>query len=411
MGFGGRALVLAAVFALMGVLAPSAIAGASGGSPPPPGANDACRPGQDPTPVVLVHGTLSNRGQFIKFAPQLEAAGYCTFALNYGSVDSSPSDGRAPIERSARELRTFINNKVLPQSRSGEVSILGHSQGGLMPRYYIKFLGGRSKVRDMVSISPSNHGTDNPLAPFSRDCAACLQQFPYMSAFTRQVNEGDETPGGIDYTQIQTRFDDVVIPYFSAFLAEDAENNYNGPQTKRLNGPRTANVCLQDRFVANTDDHLSITFSDQALIVIEEALGRDGPARIVRPDAVCAKLGGDPGGGGSGGSGGGGSAGRPACTISGTPGNDVLTGTRGDDVICAGGGNDVVRADDGDDVVYGGTGNDTLRGDGGGDSLFGEGGGDAVNSSDGVRGNDSVNGGADNDACNGDQRDARTACP
>jgi Ca2+-binding RTX toxin-like protein len=224
-----------------------------------------------------------------------------------------------------------------------------------------------------------------------------------MNDFTGRVNAGDETLGAIDYTQIQTRFDDVVFPYFSAFLADDPATDYNGPQTRRLNGPRTANVCLQDRFVANTDDHLSITFSDQALTVIREALDRDGPARVVRPDSVCAKLGGDPGGGGS--------NGRPACTITGTSGNDVLVGTSRSDVICAGGGNDVVRGAGGDDTVYGGSGNDTVRGDAVSDRLFGESGGDAVNSSDGVRGNDSVNGGADRDACNGDFGDGAASCP
>jgi hypothetical protein len=274
-----------------------------------------------------------------------------------------------------------------------------------MPRYYLKFLGGRTKVKDMVSISASNHGTDNPLAPFAMDCVACGQQAPYMSAFTRNVNRGDETLAGIDYTQVQTRFDDVVIPYFSAYLAEEADNEYNGPQTTRLNGPNAANVCLQDRFVANTDDHVTITFSDQALIVIEEALRRDGPATVVRPDSVCARLGADPGGGGPSGGGG-----PPACTISGTSRNDVIVGTNGDDVICAGAGNDVVRAEGGDDTVYGGADNDTLRGGKGFDRLFGQGERDVVNSSDGVRGNDSVDGGADSDTCNGDFGDGRANC-
>lgn len=404
----GQGWTLAAAIAVLCALAPPAVAQEPGPGSPPPGANDACRADQRPTPVVLVHGTFSTRGQFFKFSPQLESARYCVFALNYGCTSNEFSCGRGPIERSARQLRSFINDRVLPQSRSGKVSILGHSQGGLMPRYYIKFLGGRTKVKDMVSISASNHGTDNPFAPFApRDCVACDQQVPYMSAFTKQLNSGDETAGPIDYTQIQTRFDDVVFPYFSAFLTDDADNNYNGPRTRRMNGPRTANVCLQDRFVANTDDHISAgTTSDQALLVAEEALRRDGPARVVRPDSVCAKLGGDPGGGseGSGGE-------RPPCTISGTAENDVLVGTSGDDVICAGGGNDVVHAAGGDDQVFGGGGNDTLRGDEGNDDLFGEGGNDAIGSHDEVRGNDSVNGGSGRDACDGDFGDAQRNCP
>ncbi|MFC6239068.1 hypothetical protein [Longivirga aurantiaca] len=60
-----------------------------------------------------------------------------------------------------------------------------------------------------------------------------------------------------------------------------------------------------------------------------------------------------------------------ACTIIGTPGDDVLIGTDGPDVICGRGGRDNVRGGAGDDVIdlvrsdglaYGGAGNDRLYG-------------------------------------------------
>jgi hypothetical protein len=257
----------------------------------------------------------------------------------------------------------------------------------------------------MISFSASNHGTDNPLAPFSQDCPACKQQAPYMSSFTRQVNEGDETFGRIAYTQVQTRYDDVVIPYFSSYLAENP-GTPNGPRTTRQNGPRTTNYCLQDQFPTNTSDHLTIVGDPQAFVPVLNALRRSGPARPpARPDSVCARLGGDPGGGGSGAS-----SPRP-CTISGSEENDVLVGTPRNDVICGGGGNDVIRGGGGDDTLRGGGDNDTVRGDAGADDLLGEGGRDTVNSSDGVRGNDSANGGAGSDVCNGDFGDGRTGCP
>ena len=206
--------LLAAVGALCLLLAPPALAqGTSSNPPPPPGSNDACRARQNPTPGVLVHGTLASRQEFFFTSQRLESAGFCTFALNYGGCNDFGSCGRGPIEDSAADLRGFIERTVLPHSRTGRASIVGHSQGGLMPRYYLKNLGGRSKITDMVSFSASNHGTNNPLAPFGprRGCFSCAQQHPYMSAFTRRVNAGDETLSGVDYTQIQTRYDDVVF--------------------------------------------------------------------------------------------------------------------------------------------------------------------------------------------------------
>ena len=52
----------------------------------------------------------------------------------------------------------------------------------------------------------------------------------------------------------------------------------------------------------------------------------------------------------------------PACTIKGTPKDDVLTGTRHADVICGRGGNDIIKGLDGADVLLGGPGQDVLRG-------------------------------------------------
>ena len=280
-----------AVLAVVLVVASAAPAWGQGAEPPPPaGANDACRASQDPTPVVLVHGTFANRSEVgATLSPQLESAGYCVWALNYGGCRFG-SCGRGPIEDSAGELKAFIDRDVLPQSRSGKVSIVGHSQGGLMPRYYLRFLGGQAVVQDMIGLSPSNHGTDNPLAPpagQSGECAACDQQSPYQSPFTQLVNGDDETLAGVDYTQIQTRWDEVVVPYWSAWLA-DEPGTPNSPDTTAQNGASTTNFCLQDESPANSSDHLSIPHDQQAVRVVLDALRRDGPAQPpAAPDTVC----------------------------------------------------------------------------------------------------------------------------
>ena len=59
------------------------------------------------------------------------------------------------------------------------------------------------------------------------------------------------------------------------------------------------------------------------------------------------------------------------CTITGTPGADLLFGTKGRDVICGLGGNDVLDGNGGNDVLKGGPGNDLLNGGNGNDLLYG----------------------------------------
>jgi triacylglycerol esterase/lipase EstA (alpha/beta hydrolase family) len=234
----------------------------------PPGANDwTCKPAPaHPYPVVLVHGTFADMTvSWNLISPALKANGYCVFALDYGNR------GTGPIEQSAAELRDFVN-RVLAATGAAKVSIVGHSQGGVMPRYYIKFLGGAGRVDDLVGLVPSNHGTTTPLAPIAGDvgCVACDQQVA-GSDFLRNLNSGDETPGNISYTVVTTRYDEVVTPFTSAYLAA---------------GPRTTNVTLQDKCPLDVIDHVGIIYDAAALQWVEDALGQSGPANpAFRP--VC----------------------------------------------------------------------------------------------------------------------------
>jgi triacylglycerol lipase len=240
---------------------------ASAAAPPPPGANVPCTPtAAKPNPVVLVHGTFGNRfNSWQRMSPTLKAAGYCVYALNYGSYNGSGLlgvYGVGPIERSAQELADFVDS-VLRQTGTTKVDIVGHSQGGMMPRYFIKNLDGASKVDDLVGLSPSNHGTLNPLAaPGGVLCPACREQGA-GSAFLRSLNSGDESPGDVSYTQVVTRYDEVVIPYTSGFLAPDG---------------LVTNVTLQAKCPNDFSEHLGIIYSGPATRIAEHALARSGPA-------------------------------------------------------------------------------------------------------------------------------------
>jgi triacylglycerol esterase/lipase EstA (alpha/beta hydrolase family) len=135
----------------------------------PAGSNDwSCAPSAaHPRPVVLVHGTVENMTyNWYSLAPLLADEGYCVFAFNYGQLSgvhvglpgSARTGGVAPVTDSAHELAAFVD-RVRDATGSAEVDIVGHSQGGMMPRYYLRFLGGAAKVNHLVALAPSNHGT------------------------------------------------------------------------------------------------------------------------------------------------------------------------------------------------------------------------------------------------------------
>lgn len=226
----------------------------------PPGANDwSCKPtAAHPRPVVLVHGTFADRSNsWQAISPLLKNNGYCVFALNYGDFNGSGAIGVYGVDdipTSAAELSAYVD-QVLAATGAAEVDLVGHSQGGMMPRYYLKFLNGASKVRALVGLSPSNHGTTldglfilSNFFPGANQftgalCPACEQQ-RVDSAFITNLNAGGETVPGVEYTVIQTRYDTVVTPYTSAFLS----------------GPNVKNILLQNQCILDLGDHLSMPY-------------------------------------------------------------------------------------------------------------------------------------------------------
>jgi triacylglycerol esterase/lipase EstA (alpha/beta hydrolase family) len=226
----------------------------------PPGANDwSCRPSAaHPRPVVLVHGTFADMADsWQALSPLLHNHGYCVFALNYGAHGGSEAAGVyavGDIAESAAQLSAFVD-QVLAATGAGKVDLVGHSQGGMMPRYYLKHLGGAAKVHTLVGLAPSNHGTTLnglfTLAGFLPGanaftgslCPACEQQSA-GSPFLTELNSGGETVPGIDYTVIESRYDEIVTPYTSAFLS----------------GPDVNNVLLQSQCPLDLGEHLSMPY-------------------------------------------------------------------------------------------------------------------------------------------------------
>ncbi|WP_406864585.1 alpha/beta fold hydrolase [Streptomyces sp. HUAS MG47] len=243
----------------------------------PPGANDwTCRPdAAHPRPVVLVHGTFENRyANWAGLAPRLKEAGYCVFALNYGG-GSGPIAGTGDIPASAGQLAAFVD-QVRSATGAAEVDLVGHSQGGTMPRHYIKNLGGAAKVDKLVAVAPINHGTTlwglgllatafpGGDAMVGTTCTACSQQVA-GSDFLQQLNADGETHPDVTYTVIATRYDEVVTPYTSGYLQA---------------APNVTNQKVQDFCPLEFTEHLDISYNDVAGRLVLNALD---PGRAERP--------------------------------------------------------------------------------------------------------------------------------
>ncbi len=217
----------------------------------PPGANNwSCEPSAaHPYPVVLVPGTFESMAKnWSTLSPKLAAAGYCVFALNYGKANGIDASG--PVDASAAELKNFVN-AVLGATGAKQVDLVGHSQGGMMPRYYMGFLGGAKNVHHLVGIAPSNHGTQGVITPTPEQlpagtsdsnvaCQACADQAA-GSPFMTKLNSIGDLVNGPSYTVIATKYDEVVTPYTSQFLAGPAK--------------RVTNITIQDKCALDPIEH------------------------------------------------------------------------------------------------------------------------------------------------------------
>jgi triacylglycerol esterase/lipase EstA (alpha/beta hydrolase family) len=264
----------------------------------PAGANNwDCKPtAAHPRPVVLLHGTYVNMfSTFANTAMPLKKAGYCVFALNYGSykygLGKFPAiKGLARVRSSSLQVKAFVD-KVLAQTGATQVDIVGYSQGSPLARAYMKYDGGANaadpslnKVHTLVGIAGANHGSTilalagilnyfgytkrayDTLGPSARDLRL-------NSAFLTDLNAGSETMPGVSYTMIGTVGDEVSVPYTDAFLTA-------GP------GATVNNVTLQNGCVTDLSDHFTAPFDARVHGLVLKALDPSYAGKIPCPVRV-----------------------------------------------------------------------------------------------------------------------------
>jgi triacylglycerol lipase len=232
--------------------APALLQPATSPDADPPGANDwSCEPdAEHPDPVVLVHGLSGAKNtNWQTMSPLLANAGYCVFALTYGVPDGAvyPQDqvgGFTRMEESAEELDAFVD-EVLAATGAERVDLVGHSEGTLMPQYWLQFLGG-----DEVADDAHPEAVVEPL------CESCPQFVSGSEYLERMQAEGTLVPG-VTYTTVMTRYDQLVVPYTSGYL-EGATN-----------------IVVQDGCEIDLSDHLSIISTERTGQIVLNALDPD----------------------------------------------------------------------------------------------------------------------------------------
>jgi pimeloyl-ACP methyl ester carboxylesterase len=235
-----------------------------------PGTTDASRP----VALFIAGTTLTPQENFSwNYFRAFTAAGrpFCSVEL--------PNHAMSDIQVSAEYVVAAIR---AVHERSGRpVAVVGFSQGGMIGRWALKYWPDtRADVGDVIGIDPSNHGTlDAYPVCAAAGCAPAFWQQQSFSHFTTALNSGPETFAGIDYTQMFTPTDEVVVP-----------NLGPAPSSALTTGAgRRANISTFDVCPGHVADHLSMgSFDPVAYALVIDALDHAGPADPARIDrGVC----------------------------------------------------------------------------------------------------------------------------
>ncbi|MHB8691315.1 MAG: esterase/lipase family protein [Solirubrobacteraceae bacterium] len=226
--------------------------------------------------VLLVPGTgaTANDNFSWNYEPAFNKLGIPWCAVTF------PADGNDDIQISGEYLVYAIRTMY---ARSGQrIAIVGHSQGGMDPRWALRWWPDtRAMVDDVIGFAGTNHGTNRFHADCPRGCLQAHSQQASDSQFIAALNSGQETFPGISYTEIYTHMDETVEP----------NQNDNGTSSLHGGGGMITNIAVQDICPADAVEHLGLgTYDPVAYALAIDALNNPGPADPARlPHSVCTK--------------------------------------------------------------------------------------------------------------------------
>lgn len=166
-------------------------------------------------PVLLVHGyggsilgDLSVDIYWAYMEAKLKNDGFDVhkISLSWGALQD--------VRKSAQEVKDKVV-QIRQQTGAAKVDVVGHSEGGLVIRYYAKNLGGHEMSDAVVTIATPNRGTImSEIGP-----GEAARQMEVGSAFLRELNAGDTMPGDVTYTSIFSTADELVVPQVNGYFA------------------------------------------------------------------------------------------------------------------------------------------------------------------------------------------------
>lgn len=167
------------------------------------------------TPVVLLPGAFGQELLYWNVWQWfLERDGFHVYPASF------PRFTFSDLRISAEYLGQKVE-EVRAIEEADRVALIGHSMGGLIARWYVKFLGGAERVSRVACLGTPHHGT---WTAATAPVLAGTRQIVPGSPFLVELND-PKVPHGVPVNNVWSKWDGVVVPSDSALLeAPDVEN-------------------------------------------------------------------------------------------------------------------------------------------------------------------------------------------
>ncbi|AFL87514.1 hypothetical protein Terro_1204 [Terriglobus roseus DSM 18391] len=222
----------------------------------------------DVLPIIFVHGNGDDAAKWLGPIWLFESNGYpanklysVRFALPLARGDDSKDEAfRSSTVDSAAELSSFVT-RVLLETKSQKVVLVGSSRGGLTIRNYIVNGGGRANVAAAILAGTPNHGVmavDGSQNEFNG-------KGPFLQALNHASSDGSEVVPGIRFLTLRSdKLDKYAQPQSAA-----GGVGYEGPTLQGAENTVLPNL-----------DHRELAFQPTAFAAMYTFVTGHKPAKL-----------------------------------------------------------------------------------------------------------------------------------
>lgn len=183
-------------------------------------------------PVLLIQGFGSTRRTFSIMERRLHREGFQVFSVHLGGIFNTFNSKR--IEELAEFIHSKIDSLYKKYQFTGKMSIIAHSKGGLIGRYYIQCLGGKERVRHLITLATPHNGNLWALIGVFTPIGWFMDSVRQMTPFSPLIKKLQKLPfpSHVRLTSIYSQADKITL--YPGALLDAAEYC-----------PNISNICVE----------------------------------------------------------------------------------------------------------------------------------------------------------------------